>query len=54
MPGRSMPSLKQALLEAKKKPEARSKTVGFPVLLRMEPDSGTTNIRDTGSAHWTR
>lgn len=30
------------------------KTVDFKVLLRMEPDSGTTNIRNVESTHWTR
>jgi putative SOS response-associated peptidase YedK len=34
--------------------EAKGKTVKFPELLRMEPDSGTTNIRNTNSQHWKR
>ncbi|WP_131193740.1 SOS response-associated peptidase [Lichenihabitans psoromatis] len=53
-----MPSSKQALFEATKKRaeklEAKGKPVDFPALLRMEPDSGTTNIRNTASAHWKR
>ena len=53
-----MPSSKQALFEATmkraEKLEAKGKAVDFPALLRMEPDSGTTNVRNTGSAHWTR
>lgn len=53
-----MPSSKQALFEATKKRaeklEAKGKPVDFPALLRMEPDAGTTNIRNTGSAHWKR
>jgi putative SOS response-associated peptidase YedK len=34
--------------------EAKGKPVNFPELLRMEPDSGTTNIRNTNSQHWKR
>ncbi|MHC2282120.1 hypothetical protein ACVME8_008763 [Bradyrhizobium diazoefficiens] len=37
-----------------KKLEAKSKTVDFKELLQMEPDSGTTNIRNTSSNHWKR
>src|SRR3954452_9351617 len=33
------------------RPKAR---VDFKELLRMEPDSGTTNIRDVNGAHWKR
>jgi putative SOS response-associated peptidase YedK len=29
-------------------------TVDFKQLLRMEPDSGTTNIRNVNSSHWKR
>ncbi len=42
---------------AKKRAEklqAKGKTVEFRELLRMEPDSGTTNIRNTSSKHWKR
>ena len=50
------PSSKQALYEATAKRadklRAKGKEVDFPALLRMEPDSGTTNIRNTASAHW--
>lgn len=53
-----MPSSQQALLEATKKRaaklEARDNPVDFKQLLRMEPDSGTTNIRNGKSKHWTR
>jgi putative SOS response-associated peptidase YedK len=34
--------------------EAKGKPVDFKELLRMEPDSGTTNIRNVNSAHWKR
>jgi putative SOS response-associated peptidase YedK len=53
-----MPSSAQALMVAtKKRPaklEAKGKPVDFKQLLRMEPDSGTTNIRNVESKHWTR
>src|SRR3954451_19005986 len=52
-----MPSSQFALMESTKKRaaklEARGKTVDFKQLLRMEPDSGTTNIRNVNSKHWT-
>jgi putative SOS response-associated peptidase YedK len=53
-----MPSSAHALMEATKKRaaklEAKGKPVDFKELLRMEPDSGTTNIRNVKSKHWTR
>ena len=53
-----MPSSEKAILEATQKRakalEAKGKPVDFPALLKMEPDSGTTNIRNTASAHWRR
>jgi putative SOS response-associated peptidase YedK len=53
-----MPSSSKALMEATKKRagklQAKGKTVDFNELLRMEPDSGTTNIRNLKSKHWTR
>src|SRR5260370_26975215 len=53
-----MPSSQKALIDATKKRaqklEAKGKTVDFKELLRMEPDSGTTNIRNVKSAHWKR
>ncbi len=53
-----MPSSQRALLDATKKRaqklEAKGKPVDFKELLRMEPDSGTTNIRNVSSAHWKR
>ena len=53
-----MPTSHQAMFDATKKRaqrlEAKGKPVDFQALLRIEPDSGTTNIRNTGSAHWRR
>ncbi|MGM4877659.1 SOS response-associated peptidase [Bradyrhizobium sp. 956_D2_N1_5] len=53
-----MPSSAQALLIATKKRaeklEAKGKAVDFKELLRMEPDTGTTNIRRLDSSHWKR
>lgn len=51
-----MPSSKPALFEAAKlradKLRAKGKPVDFDELLRMEPDKGTTNVRNTTSRHW--
>ena len=53
-----MPSSKKALLDAASaradKLRAKGKPVDFDQLLRMEPDSGTTNVRNTASSHWKR
>jgi putative SOS response-associated peptidase YedK len=53
-----MPSSSEALLQATKKRaqklEAKGKPVDFKQLLRKEPDSGTTNIRNLKSTHWRR
>jgi len=53
-----MPSSQLAQMEAAKKRaaklEAKSKSVDFKELLRMEPDSGVTNIRNISSKHWKR
>src|SRR5260370_2625553 len=53
-----MPSSSKALKDATKKRaeklQAKGKTVDFKELLRMEPDGGTTNIRNVKSKHWTR
>lgn len=53
-----MPSSQRALLDATKKRaeklEAKGKEVDFNTLLRMEPDSGITNIRNVSSVHWKR
>lgn len=53
-----MPSSSKALMDATKKRaeklEAKGKSVDFNELLRMEPDPGTTNIRNTKSSHWKR
>jgi putative SOS response-associated peptidase YedK len=51
-----MPSSKKALYDAAAKRadklRAKGQDVDFPQLLRMEPDKGTTNIRNTSSPHW--
>ncbi len=53
-----MPSSKKALLDAATKRadklRAKGKDVDFDWLLRMEPDGGTTNVRNTASSHWKR
>jgi putative SOS response-associated peptidase YedK len=53
-----MPSSSKALIDATKKRaeklQAKGKTVNFKELLRMEPDGGTTNIRNVNSGHWKR
>lgn len=53
-----MPSSQKALMEATKKRadnlKAKGQPVDFDELLRKEPDSGTTNIRNVSSAHWKR
>jgi len=53
-----MPSSSKALMDATKKRaeklQAKGKPVDFKELLRLEPDSGTTNIRNVSSAHWKR
>ena len=51
-----MPSSKKALLDAATrradKLRAKGQAVDFAELLRLEPDNGTTNIRNTASGHW--
>jgi putative SOS response-associated peptidase YedK len=53
-----MPSSQVALMDATKKRakklEEKGKPVDFEELLRMEPDSGTINIRNMASKHWQR
>jgi len=53
-----MPSSKKALLDAASKRadklREKGKDVDFDQLLRMEPDKGTTNVRNTASSHWKR
>jgi putative SOS response-associated peptidase YedK len=53
-----MPSSSDALFKATKtraqKLETKRKPVDFKQLLRMEPDGGTTNIRNVKSKHWQR
>ena len=53
-----MPSSSKALMDATKrraeKLQAKGKPVDFKELLRMEPDGGTTNIRNAKCQHWTR
>ena len=54
-----MPSSKRSIYEAAAKRADRLRTKGeiiddarFAELLRLEPDKGTTNVRNTASAHW--
>ena len=51
-----MPSSKKVLFDAATKRadklRAKGKDVDFPKLLELEPDSGTTNVRNTSSSHW--
>jgi putative SOS response-associated peptidase YedK len=51
-----MPSSRKAILDAATKRadklRAKGKDVDFDALLKMEPDAGTTNVRNTTSAHW--
>jgi len=51
-----MPSSRKAQLDAATtradKLRAKGKEVDFDYLLRMEPDGGTTNVRNTSSVHW--
>jgi putative SOS response-associated peptidase YedK len=53
-----MPTSQFALMETCKKRaaklEAKDQSVDFKQLLRMEPDAGTTNIRNVQSKHWKR
>jgi putative SOS response-associated peptidase YedK len=53
-----MPSSQFAQIQAAKKRaaklEQKGKQFDFNELLRMEPDSGTTNIRNLDSKHWKR
>ncbi len=53
-----MPSSSKALMDATKKRAEKLASKGkprdFKELLRMEPDGGTTNIRNVKSKHWTR
>lgn len=51
-----LPSSRKAILDAATKRadklRARGKAVDFDALLMMEPDGGTTNVRNTASLHW--
>ncbi len=51
-----MPSSRKALFDAASKRagklRAKGKDVDFDRLLELEPDAGTTNVRNTTSAHW--
>jgi len=53
-----LPSSKKALIDAARKRadklRAKGQAVDFEHLLRMEPDKGTTNVRNTSSSHWKR
>lgn len=50
------PSSKKALFDAGTKRadklRTKGKEVDFDALLKMEPDGGTTNVRNTASSHW--
>lgn len=51
-----LPSSKKAQFDAAtkraEKLRAKGRAVDFAELLKMEPDSGTTNVRNTNSSHW--
>lgn len=51
-----MPSSRKAIFDKAtaraEKLRAKGKAVDFDDLLRMEPDSGTINVRNTTSSHW--
>ena len=51
-----MPSSRKALFDAASKRadklRAKGKDVAFDRVLEMEPDAGTTNVRNTRSSHW--
>lgn len=53
-----LPSSAKALFDATARRAERLRAKGrdfeFDSLLRMEPDAGTTNVRNTGSRHWSR
>jgi putative SOS response-associated peptidase YedK len=53
-----LPSSSQALFMAAKKRadklRAKGQDLDFNALLKMEPDRGTTNVRNTDSKHWAR
>lgn len=53
-----LPSSSKALFDAASKRadklRAKGKDFDFDTLLRMEPDGGTTNVRNTSSKHWAR
>lgn len=53
-----MPSSQLVLLELARKRaaklDAKGKPVDFKELLRLQPDCGVTNIRNTASKHWQR
>ncbi len=53
-----LPTSRQALFQSATrradKLRAKGNDVDFIELIRMEPDSGVTNVRNTSSKHWTR
>ncbi len=53
MPSSSQAIFKKATTRAEKL-AAKGKQYDFKELLRLEPDKGTTNIRNTTSKHWKR
>lgn len=50
----SADALRKAAHKRADKLRAKGREVDFAELLKMEPDSGTTNVRRTESKHWTR
>ena len=53
-----LPTSKKVLFDAADKRadklRAKGKEVEIDLLLQMEPDGGTTNVRNTASKHWAR
>jgi putative SOS response-associated peptidase YedK len=53
-----MPTSQRAMMDVTSKRaqrlEAKGQQIDFKELLRLEPDSGVTNIRNLSSAHWKR
>ena len=53
-----LPTSRKALMDAASKRADKLRAKGgvfdFDQLLRMEPDKGVTNVRNTSSKHWTR
>ncbi len=48
----SKQAIYQAATKRADKLRAKGREVDFPDLLKVEPDGGTTNVRNTSSSHW--